>query len=203
MKLSSAFNPSLREQQAVIVRRLGRILGLKVMLRKRTIRTMAKKNHQNNGQEEPSEHETSGAESDDSESLFSFPVQPATPHKPLKVGQRKGEKKAVEVFDIYRVSERMARDLTWGPVQAYIPEAGQRDYHIPAVWADRLEDKVKLRVKATVGEWANILMMPSYHTLATYQPLTSKFRTAYVGVVHDVMLRRLKKAAYKYTQKIE
>ncbi|MEQ2281940.1 hypothetical protein AMECASPLE_035418 [Ameca splendens] len=90
----------------------------------------------------------------------------------------------------------MARDLTWGPVQAndgrraYIPEAGQRDYHIPAVWAGRLEDKVELRVKATVGEWANILMMPSYHTLATYQPLTSK-------------LRRLKKAAYKYAQEIE
>ncbi|MEQ2202172.1 hypothetical protein XENOCAPTIV_026027, partial [Xenoophorus captivus] len=78
-----------------------------------------------------------------------------------------------------------------------------RDYHIPAVWADRLEDKVELRVKATVGEWANILMMPSYHTLATYQPLTSKFRSAYVGVVHDVMLRRLKKAAYKYEQEIE
>ncbi|MEQ2199128.1 hypothetical protein XENOCAPTIV_025414 [Xenoophorus captivus] len=124
-------------------------------------------------------------QSADSESLFSIPVQPATPHKPLKVGQRKGEKKAAEVFDIYWVSERMARDLTWGPVQAndghraYIPEAGQRDYHIPAVWADHLEDKVELRVKATVGEWANILMMPSYHTLATYQPLTSKFRTAY------------------------
>ncbi|MEQ2207917.1 hypothetical protein XENOCAPTIV_021077 [Xenoophorus captivus] len=46
-------------------------------------------------------------------------------------------------------------------------------------------------------------MMPSYHTLATYQPLTSKFRSAYVGVVHDVMLRRLKKAAYKYAQEIE
>ncbi|MEQ2316731.1 hypothetical protein AMECASPLE_035628, partial [Ameca splendens] len=82
-------------------------------------------------EEEPSEQETSGAESDDRESLFSIPVQPATPHKPPKVGQRKGEKK--EVFDIYRVSERMARDLTWGPVQAndgrqaYIPEAGQRD----------------------------------------------------------------------------
>ncbi|MEQ2211018.1 hypothetical protein XENOCAPTIV_024244, partial [Xenoophorus captivus] len=160
-------------------------------------------------EEEPSEHESSGAESDDSESLLSIPVQPATPHKPLKIGQRKGEKKAVEVFDIYRVSERMARDLTWGPVQAndgrraYIPEAGQKDYHIPAVWADRLEDKVELKVKATVGEWANILMMPSYHTLATYQPLTSKFRSAYVGVVHDVMLRRLKKAAYKYAQEIE
>ncbi|MED6237621.1 hypothetical protein ATANTOWER_029455 [Ataeniobius toweri] len=103
----------------------------------------------------------------------------------------------------------MARDLTWGPVQAndgrraFIPEAGQRKYHIPAVWADHLEDKVELRVKATVGEWANILMMPSYHTLATYQPLTSKFRTAYVGVVHDVMLRRLKKAAYQYAQEIE
>ncbi|MEQ2218836.1 hypothetical protein XENOCAPTIV_008717 [Xenoophorus captivus] len=75
----------------------------------------------------------------------------------------------------------MARDLTWGPVQAndgrraYIPEAGQRDYHIPAVWADRLEDKVELRVKATVGQWANILMMPSYHTLATYQPLTTRY----------------------------
>ncbi|MEQ2208018.1 hypothetical protein XENOCAPTIV_023224 [Xenoophorus captivus] len=103
----------------------------------------------------------------------------------------------------------MARDLTWGPVQAndgrraYIPEHGQRDYHIPAVWADRLEDKVELRVKATVEEWANILMMPSYHTLETYQPLTSKFRSAYVGVVHDVMLRRLKKATYKYAQEIE
>ncbi|KAK5605522.1 hypothetical protein CRENBAI_010989 [Crenichthys baileyi] len=121
----------------------------------------------------------------------------------------KRRKKAVEVFDIYRVSERMAIDLTWGPVQAndgrraYIPEAGQRDYHIPAVWADCLEEKVKLRVKATVGEWANILTMPSYHTLATYQPLTSKFRSAYVGVVHDVMSRRLKKAAYKYAQEIE
>ncbi|XP_047216825.1 adenosine receptor A1-like isoform X2 [Girardinichthys multiradiatus] len=78
-----------------------------------------------------------------------------------------------------------------------------RETHIPAVWADCLEDKVKLRVKTTVGEWANILMMPSYHTLATYQPLTSKFRSAYVGVVHDVMLRRLKKAAYKYAQEIE
>ncbi|MEQ2201441.1 hypothetical protein XENOCAPTIV_012469 [Xenoophorus captivus] len=48
----------------------------------------------------------------------------------------------------------MARDLTWGPVQAndgrrvYISEAGQRDYHIPAVWADRLEDKVELRKAA-------------------------------------------------------
>ncbi|MEQ2312302.1 hypothetical protein AMECASPLE_029563 [Ameca splendens] len=100
------------------------------------------------------------------------------------------------MFDIYWVSERMARDPTWGPVQAndgrraYIPEAGQRDHHIPAVWADRLEDRVALRVKATVGDGPT-----SYHTLATYQPLTSKFRTAYVGVAHDVMLRRLKKAA--------
>ncbi|MEQ2210004.1 hypothetical protein XENOCAPTIV_007167 [Xenoophorus captivus] len=81
--------------------------------------------------------------------------------------------------------------------------AVQRDYHIPAVWADHLEEKVELRVKATLGEWANILIMPSYHTLATYQPLTSNFRSAYGGVVHDVMLRRLKKAAYKYAQEIE
>ncbi|MEQ2288370.1 hypothetical protein AMECASPLE_021937 [Ameca splendens] len=53
--------------------------------------------------EQPSEHDTSGAESDDSASLFSIPLQPATPHKPLKVGQRKGEKRAVEVFEIYRI----------------------------------------------------------------------------------------------------
>ncbi|MEQ2192991.1 hypothetical protein XENOCAPTIV_021214 [Xenoophorus captivus] len=72
-----------------------------------------------------------------------------------------------------------------------------------SVWAGRLEDKVEFRVKATVGEWANILMMPPYHILATYQPLTSKFTSAYVGVVHDVMLKRLKKAAYKYAQEIE
>lgn len=52
-----------------------------------------------------------------------------------------------------------------------------------------------------MGEWANIIMMPSLPTLATYKELTNNFRTGYMAVAHDVMLRRMKKAAVKYAQK--
>lgn len=43
---------------------------------------------------------------------------------------------------------------------------------------------MELRVKATFGELAKILMMPSYPTLASQQLLTSNFRMTYVGIVH-------------------
>lgn len=39
-----------------------------------------------------------------------------------------------------------------------------------------------------MGEWANILMMPTFPTLAAYKELTGNFRTAYMTVVHDVLL---------------
>lgn len=55
-------------------------------------------------------------------------------------------------------------------------------------------------MNATKGEWENILMMPTYPTLVACTDLTSNFRVVYVAVTHDVMLRRMKKAAYHFAQ---
>lgn len=103
----------------------------------------------------------------------------------------------------------MARDVSWGAIgtrdgrQTYIPEVKQTDYDIPREWEDCLDEPVELPVTATYGEWANILMMPAYCTLAACQELTQNFRTAYLAIAHDVMLRRMKKSAYKYARKVE
>lgn len=56
-----------------------------------------------------------------------------------------------------------------------------------------MEEQVELNVKATVGEWANILMMPSFPTLVAYQPLTANFQPAYMGIAHDVMMKKMKR----------
>lgn len=84
-----------------------------------------------------------------------------------------------------------------------MPEAGQTDYEVPDVWEDRLGEKQKLAATATVGEWANILMMPTYASLANKKDLTTNFRSAFLAITHDVMLRRLKKSAYKWAKETE
>uniref|UniRef100_A0A3B5LE81 RNase H type-1 domain-containing protein n=1 Tax=Xiphophorus couchianus TaxID=32473 RepID=A0A3B5LE81_9TELE len=43
-------------------------------------------------------------------------------------------------------------------------------------------------------------MTPSCSTLTAHYSLTTNFRNAYMGIMYDVMLRRLKKAAYKYSR---
>ncbi|KAE8291676.1 hypothetical protein D5F01_LYC09033 [Larimichthys crocea] len=102
----------------------------------------------------------------------------------------------------------MARDVEWGYVetkdkrQAYVPEAGQTGYDIPDSWKGRLEENLKLEVTATLGEWANIIMMPTYPTLVACKELTINFRIGYVAVAHEAMLRRMKKAAVMYSRKV-
>lgn len=55
----------------------------------------------------------------------------------LRTRKRKGHKKEVKIYDLYQVSERMTKDLTWGTIlikvdwQAYVPEVGQKHYDIP------------------------------------------------------------------------
>lgn len=148
-------------------------------------------------------------ESDGSEDMESVPsVAEQAEHQELRVGRRKGEKKEVKVLSVRRTSEKLARDITWGPIetrdgrQAHVPEANQLDYHIPEVWAGRLEDQKTLEVTATLGEWANIIQMPSFPTLAASKELTANFRMGYLAVAHDVMLRRMKKAAVKQAIKV-
>lgn len=46
--------------------------------------------------------------------------------------------------------------------QAYAPDIGQTSYDLPEIWLGRLDEMQTLKVKATVGEWANILMTPTY-----------------------------------------
>ncbi|XP_017158968.1 uncharacterized protein LOC108166006 [Poecilia reticulata] len=88
---------------------------------------------------------------DEEDGAFSGPVQPVGEYKSLRMGQRRGQKKGTEIFNIERASERMARNITWGPVHAkdgrrtYVPEVGQKEYQIPAEWAQRLEDRVTLK----------------------------------------------------------
>lgn len=50
---------------------------------------------------------------------------------------------------------------------------------------------------ATLGAWANIMMMPNYASLADCNKLTANFRGAFLFITHDVMLQRMKKAANK------
>ncbi|KAE8284735.1 hypothetical protein D5F01_LYC16169 [Larimichthys crocea] len=102
--------------------------------------------------------------------------------KDLRIARRKGGKKDTEIYNMRTSSERMARDVEWGYVetkdkrQAYVPEAGQTDHDIPDSWRGRLEENLKLEVTATLGEWANIIMMPTYPTLVACKELTSNFR---------------------------
>lgn len=152
--------------------------------------------------------EEQAEEVEDWGSLSSIAVQNAEEYRELRTGRRKGEKKGVEIFNIHQTSGRMARDVEWGPLetkdkrQAYVPEANQMDYEIPESWRGRGEEKLELKVTATIDEWACILMMPTYPTLVACKDLTSNFRQGYMAVAHDVMLRRMKKAAVAYSRKI-
>lgn len=78
--------------------------------------------------------------------------------------------------------------------QAYAPEIGQTSYDLLEIWLGGLDKMQSPEVSATVGEWANMLMTPTYPLLATCRDLTSKFRTMYLAITHDVMLRRMKKS---------
>lgn len=81
------------------------------------------------------------------------------------------------MHSIRKVSERLARDLTLGTLKTYMLELGQADYYVPDSWKDDLEQVITLKVKATVGEWANLLIAP--HSLRANVDLTSNFRTAF------------------------
>lgn len=150
--------------------------------------------------------EASGSEEDEESVPESVAGRTRGPYEPLRVAQRRGEKKPVKIVDVHRASERLARDLRWGCLETrdgrktYVPEAGQNDLEIPPEWEGRIEEEVELKVKATVGEWANILMMPSYPTLAAHRIMTANFRQAYVEIAHDALLKRMKKAAYNSTK---
>ncbi|KAE8283579.1 hypothetical protein D5F01_LYC18982 [Larimichthys crocea] len=141
-------------------------------------------------------------------SLSSVAGQVTGERKDLRIAQRKGGKKDIEIYNVRNASERVARDVEWGYVetkdkrQAYVPEAGQTDYDIPDSWRGKLEENLKLEVTATLGEWANIIMMPTYPTLVACKELTNNFRIGYVAVAHDAMLRRMKKAAVMYSRKV-
>ncbi|XP_031695030.1 uncharacterized protein LOC116377522 [Anarrhichthys ocellatus] len=84
--------------------------------------------------------------------------------------------------------------------QAYAPEVGQTGYDVPEMWTHDLEGMKGVMVYATKGEWANFLMTLTYGSLAACTKLTSNFRTGFLAIVYDVMLRRLKKAAFKLAQ---
>ncbi|KAE8281786.1 hypothetical protein D5F01_LYC19169 [Larimichthys crocea] len=141
-------------------------------------------------------------------SLSSVAGQTTEERKDLRIARRQGGQKDIEIYNVRTASKRMARDVEWGYVetkdkrQAYVPEAGQTGYDIPDSWRGRLEENLKLEVTATLGEWANIIMMPTYPTLVACKELTSNFRIGYVAVAHDAMLRRMKKAAVMYSQKV-
>ncbi|KAE8277287.1 hypothetical protein D5F01_LYC24833 [Larimichthys crocea] len=115
-------------------------------------------------------------------SLSSVAGQVTGERKDLRIAQRKGGKKDIEIYNVRNASERVARDVEWGYVetkdkrQAYVPEAGQTDYDIPDSWRGKLEENLKLEVTATLGEWANIIMMPTYPTLVACKELTNNFR---------------------------
>lgn len=55
-----------------------------------------------------------------------------------------------------------------------------------------------MQVRAPLSEWANVLQMPWYPTLAKSNELTNTFRAAYVGLAHDAPLQRMKEAAYRF-----
>lgn len=55
-------------------------------------------------------------DTDDDVSLASAADFSEAGHRDLRVGQHKGEKKAIEIFNVLRVTEKMARDLTRRPV---------------------------------------------------------------------------------------
>ncbi|KAM3582740.1 uncharacterized protein V6R79_007992 [Siganus canaliculatus] len=145
---------------------------------------------------------------EEEDDLLSVNEQTVVERKELKMGRRKGEKKDIEIFDVHHASERLARDIGVAPVktkdgrQAYVPEAGQTGYEVPEVWRSGQDKKKTLEVTATAGEWANILMMPFYTTLTKRKELTSNFRTAYTGVAHDVLLRKMKTAALAEARRI-
>ncbi|KAM3582756.1 uncharacterized protein V6R79_016158 [Siganus canaliculatus] len=155
-------------------------------------------------EEEESEEEIPEGEDD----LLSVNEQTVVERKELKMGRRKGDKKDIEIFDVHHASERLARDIGVAPVktkdgrQAYVPEAGQTGYEVPEVWRSSQGEKKTLEVTATAGEWANILMMPFYTTLTKCKELTSNFRTAYTGVAHDVLLRKMKTTALAEARRI-
>ncbi len=70
---------------------------------------------------------------DDEISLHSAVEQGLVEQEDLRVGQCKGEKKPVKILNVYKATERIARDLTWGTIktkdggQAYSLEVGQTD----------------------------------------------------------------------------
>ncbi|KAM3583197.1 uncharacterized protein V6R79_015670 [Siganus canaliculatus] len=155
------------------------------------------------------EDEESGEEiPEEGDDLLSVTEQTVVERKELKMGRRKGDKKDIEIFDVHHASERLARDIGVAPVktkdgrQAYVPEVGQTGYEVPEVWRGGQGEKRTLEVTATAGEWANILMMPFYTTLTKCKELTSNFRTAYTGVAHDVLLRKMKTAALAEARRI-
>lgn len=121
----------------------------------------------------------------------------------LKVGCRKRIKKPVPLVSVKIVSRQMVLDDRYGPVttrhrrQAYMSEVGQMKYSVPEVWLDQQEALQTGEVTATLGEWANILMMLTYASLTDCKELTANFRGAFLSITHDVMLRRMKKANYK------
>lgn len=82
--------------------------------------------------------------------------------KELRIGQSKGNKKDVKVFKVYCSSERFAQEPSWGPVVTNNRTSPQKQDKLDVT--DRLEEMKKLEVTA-MGEWANILVIPSYPAL--------------------------------------
>lgn len=154
-------------------------------------------------EEEQQDHQDTGVSEDPS--MEALAAQAGTVCKQLKMAQRKGMKKQVEVFDVLRASDRLAKEIVWGPLKttderkAYVPEAGQRSNDIPPVWQGKVEEQVELKF----GRVAIILMMPSFPTVVACQPITANFRLAYMGIAHDVLLRQMKKAAYCFDKETE
>ena len=119
---------------------------------------------------------------------------------------RKAElKKEPKFYDAYDQSAKVARNIEWGALEvrdgrkAHVPAVGQAEYEIPASW-EQNETEVEIPVRMTLREAANFLEMPAFPRLMKDQILTANFKEAYLGVAHDAMLRRLKKAAYRYAK---
>ncbi|XP_031726767.1 uncharacterized protein LOC116396347 [Anarrhichthys ocellatus] len=154
-----------------------------------------------------------GAENEDAEgtdgeqSLTSVDYKEPDKVKYLTVGSQKGNKKPVPLHSVCSTSQKIARDARYGPMvtndgrKAYAPEVGQTGYDLPEIWLDRIGEMQGLKVNATLGEWANFLMTPTYASLAAHTE--QNFRTAFLAITHDVMLRRLKKAAYTFAKETE
>ncbi|KAK9517561.1 hypothetical protein VZT92_022920 [Zoarces viviparus] len=151
----------------------------------------------------------SSDEEDTVQSLTSIEYEAPGGVRDLKQGSRKGKKNALPLLSVYSASQKMARVDQYGPMitkdgrKAYVPEVGQTGYDVPELWLHDIEGMKGTTVYATKGEWANFLMTPTYGSLAAATGLTSNFRTGYVAVVYDVMLRRLKKAAYQLAREEE